>query len=215
MSSTDGLLAALLNIISLGAGYAYCGRIFQAAVTLVLSLLLFFLLSYLAAFSPWFVVFGGAFVLCVFIAVACDSFRAALRPMLKPHLIYTTVYVLLFFIGLKFLVLPARRVIFNVIQTNHMEPTFIRGDHFALDRDFNNYKAGDLVVAEKEDQSLIVRRIQEINGAAAILTTDNNVHKQSEAIALTAIHGKVVYVLYSLDPDSWTFQWNRLLLRVN
>src|SRR4051812_10539610 len=60
MSNADGLLAALLNLLSLGAGYAYCGRMIQAALTLLFSLALFFLLSYLAAYSPWFLVGGSA-----------------------------------------------------------------------------------------------------------------------------------------------------------
>ncbi|MGZ3722106.1 MAG: hypothetical protein ACXVA9_04195, partial [Bdellovibrionales bacterium] len=96
MSSTDGLMAALLNILSLGAGYAYCGRLIQAAITLLFSFALFFILSFLAAFSPWFVVAGGAVVLIVLIAVAFDSFRNALKPMLKPHFFYAAIYVLIF-----------------------------------------------------------------------------------------------------------------------
>jgi len=161
------------------------------------------------------VVAGGAFVLLVLVAVAFDSFRNALKPMLKPHLLYTAIYILIFIVGFIFVILPARRVDFNVITSNHMEPTFIRGDHFALDRDFSGFKIGDVVVAELEDQSLMVRRIQEIKGTSVILTTDNKVHSQSEEVPLAALHGKVVYVLYSLDPDSWTMQWNRLLLSVN
>jgi SOS-response transcriptional repressor LexA len=106
-------------------------------------------------------------------------------------------------------------VVLNMITDNAMEPTFMRGDHFALDREFNEFQPGDVVVAEMEDQSLTVRRIQEIKEGSVILATDNKVHQQSEQVPLAALHGKVVYVLYSLDPDSWTMQWRRLLMRVN
>ena len=215
MSSTDGLISALLNILSLGAGYAYCGRLFQAAATLLISFALFFLFSYLAAFSAWFVVGGIALVFFALVVVAFDSFRTALTPLLTPHLFYAGVYVLIFLLGFMYFVLPARRVVFNVVPSNHMEPTFFRGDHFALDRDFTDFKNGDLVVAEMEDQSLAIRRIQEIKNNSVILMTDSKVHSQSEEIPLASLHGKIVYVLYSMDPDGWTMAWDRLLLPVN
>lgn len=215
MSSVDGFAAALLNLLSLGAGYAYCGRLGQAALTLLFSFGLFFLFSFLAAFSPWFVVFGGLLVLLLLIAVAFDSFRKALMPIMRPHLFYAAAYVAIFLIAFNYVYLPARRVVFNVISDNAMEPTLKRGDHFALDRNYQNFKAGDVVVAEREDQGLLTRRIQEIKDGLAILASDNTVHSRSEQIPLAAIHGKIVYVLYSLDPDSWTPQWNRLLLKVD
>lgn len=211
----DGFAAALLNLLGLGAGYAYCGKLVQAALTLLFSFGLFFLFSFLAAFSPWFVVFGGLFVLLLLIAVAFDSFRKALKPIVQPHLFYAAAYVAIFSIAFNYVYLPARRVAFNVASDDAMEPTLKRGDHFALDRDYRNFQAGDVVVAEREDQTFFIRRIQEIKDGSAILASDNKVHSQSEQIPLAAVHGKIVYVLYSLDPDSWTPQWNRLLLRVN
>jgi signal peptidase I len=215
MSSADGLLAALLNILSLGAGYAYCGRVIQAVITLFFSFALFFLFSFLAAFSPWFVVFGGLFVLLILIGIAFDSFRKALRPMLKPHFLYAAAYVGIFLFAFNYVYLPARRVVFQVVADNSMEPTFFRGDRVALDRDYKEFKSGDIVVAEREDQSLEIRRIQEIKDGEVIVATDNKVHSQSEQIPTAALHGKVAYVLYSLDPDSWTMQWRRLLLSVD
>jgi hypothetical protein len=214
MSSAEGLTAALLNIISLGAGYAYCGRIMQAGATLLISFGLFFLFSYLAAFSGWFVVLGAGLVICSLIAVAFDSFRTALTRPLSPHFLYAGVYVLIFLLGFVAFVFPARRVVFSTIANTSMEPTLTPGDHFALDREFTDFKVGDLVVAEMEDQSLIVRRIQELKSGSAIVTTDSKSHSQTEELPMNSLHGKIVYVLYSMDPEGWTMHWDRLLLPV-
>jgi len=215
MSSAAGLTAALLNILSLGAGYAYCGKLFRAGLTLALSFGAFFLFSYLSAFNAWFVILGGAAIFLMLLIVAFDSFRTALTPLITPRIFYAGIYVLIFVLGFLCFVFPERRVIFNVITETTMEPALVPGDHYALDRDFAAFKVGDLVVAEREDQTLIIRRIQEMKSSSVILTTDSKAHSQTEEVPLVSLHGKIVYVLYSTEPDSWTVHWDRLLLAVN
>jgi hypothetical protein len=215
MSTSFGLFAALLNILSLGAGYAYCGRLFQAAATLLFSFALFFLFSYLAAFSGWFVVGGIGLVLLILVVVAFDSFRTALSPILTPHMFYAAAYVLVFLLTFMYFVFPARRVVFNTIGNTAMEPTLTAGDHFALDREFSDFKVGDVVVAELDDQSLIVRRIEQIKENTVVVTTDNKSHSQTEELPRASLHGKIVYVLYSMVPESWTMAWDRLLLPIH
>jgi|ERR1035437_5850545 signal peptidase I len=215
MPKSKELTVVLLSLLSPGAGYAYYGRFTRAAVALISGFSLVFLFSYLATLSAWFIVaaFAGGFLLVV--VVAMDSFRCAISSAQQPRLLFGLLYILVALLCFQYVYLPVRRVSFYVTPSILMEPTLQKGDHFALDRFYSDFKSGDLVVVEMEDQSLVVRRIQEMKSLTVIITTDSKAHSRTDEIPLTGLRGKVLYVIYSENPESWVTQMDRLFVAVN
>jgi hypothetical protein len=174
--------------------------------------LLWILAAYqLASLSAWFIPVCSVVFLSLYIWSAQDAFsggrRLNLRVSPAAPLLASLAGLLIFWIWVQ----PNERTLFLTNNSNLMEPTLLAGDYLALDRLHSSYVNGDLVVSENDDRLMNVRRIQELKTETVVLTTDNPVHNRTEEVPLSALRGKVKYVLYSTNPDA---DWKRTFKKV-
>lgn len=87
--------------------------------------------------------------------------------------------------------LPIR---FLIVKSNSMYPTLEKGNIILIKRNFD-YKLGDIITYNDENNYLVTHRIIEKNNNFFITKGDNNNSEDDNFIQLDNIKGKVVLVL--------------------
>lgn len=207
-------IVGLMSAFAPGLGHAYIGRWRLAALFLLIALVALVTGHFLVAFSPWFMLIFP--LLCLFfnVLVALKAYQSAKKDHAKSHVLFAGGYVVVAVLLYGWVCKPLFRVEYFVTTSTVMKPTLLPGDHFALDRFYKDYKNGDVVAVIQEDRSLQARRIQQMNSQTVIVVTDSADHTIVEELPLTSLRGRVLYVLYSVDPDTSSLSWPRLFLEV-
>ena len=87
--------------------------------------------------------------------------------------------------------LPVRLLI---VKSNSMYPTLQKGDFILIKRN-NDYKKGDIITYDYENNYLVTHRIIEKNNNFFITKGDNNNSEDDKFIQLDNIKGKVILIL--------------------
>jgi hypothetical protein len=208
------LLAAALSLGGPGLGHAYCRDWPRAILFLLLSLGGVVAAYFFAGMSAWMVAFGVGVLLVFNFAVAADAFRVASRAPRRHSVLLAGLYIVAAVLAYGLVCKPMFRVEFFANPSTMMKPTLLPGDHFAIDRFYTDFKVGDVVTVEYEDRTWHVRRIQKLNPETVIVATDSTDHMISEDIPRALLRGKVLYVLYSIDPETSRPEWSRFFMDV-
>jgi hypothetical protein len=209
------LIAVLLSLFTAGLGHAYCQDWFRAFAILAANICLLLLIYFLPIFGPWAVVVIGVVAVAYAATIAVSAYRQAKVARKIPNSIFCLGYFAVALVGYGTIVRPLKRVQTFVTPSTIMKPTLLPGDHFVTDRFYRDFKINDVVVVELEDRILHARRIQQINSQSVVVTTDSPDHSATEELALTALRGRILYIMYSLDPDTYRPNWERWFVWVH
>lgn len=208
--------ALALSLLWPGLGQAYL-RSWSRSLGFALTALGWMLGGYyFAAFTAWVVPVAILGFAIFYLYSAFDAFRLGRSFNEHPNIAAPAALFALTVLVYTFGIAPNERAEFLEAPSNMMEPTLLEGDHLALDRFHNGYKPGDLVAAaaENDEHVIDIRRIQEMKSDAVVLTTDNPAHNRTEQVPLSVLRGKVMYVLYSVNPENSKPEWKRFFSKV-
>ena len=215
MKPRNPWLAGFLNLLVLGLGYVYAGRVKRAGYLVGIWLLVYFITGFsgiLATMQGFFA--SSGLLLGIKLLTVADAFRAAKKnplPQQQPYM-KAAVYVAYVVVILMLPMAPAQHQSewfgydrFSV-TSDTMAPTVQMGDTILADTWFyhdHKPQVGEIVVVEVEPDLQYIRRVQSVSDAGITFVSDGPNPAPSASMTLPADHlvGRVVGVIYSHTLD--------------
>jgi hypothetical protein len=95
-----------------------------------------------------------------------------------------------------------------------MSPTIIPGDRVAVDRIVESdleLRPGEIVVVAVSRGTEHVRRIKSIEPSGALTVSTDSGALSDQRVEKHQITGRVLYLVYSIDPRTFQPRWSRFL----
>jgi signal peptidase I len=107
------------------------------------------------------------------------------------------------------------RVQTYVIPSSRMAPTLFAGDRVAVDQKPSGYKVNDRVAVHmNEERVTVIRRISSLDSGTVTLVLDKDRDRPVALSSREDLRGRVIYLVYSIDPASWLPRWSRWMIKM-